>query len=199
GLTYTLGSQSLSHGSLVTITSSNRAFGASPSAGVTSAKFTYSCNAGVLSLDSTTNNAGSCNSGGYTFNGNYSSPSCTANCPSGMTLYGTSCYSGLRGKNFFNNAYYDCLNNFGTKFMGAPPGNTSYPLWSVFAANQVNYRTEVASRSCYPSTYPPGVNLTEDCGGASLNTIFSSFHSSNPPTPNVSYDKKAYYYCKKDI
>ncbi|MBW7954755.1 type II secretion system protein, partial [Candidatus Gracilibacteria bacterium] len=76
GLTYTLGSQSLSHGSLVTITSSNRAFGASPSAGVTSAKFTYSCNAGVLSLDSTTNNAGSCNSGGYTFNGNYSSPSC---------------------------------------------------------------------------------------------------------------------------
>ncbi|MBW7955017.1 hypothetical protein H3C61_04365, partial [Candidatus Gracilibacteria bacterium] len=80
GLTYTLGSQTLSHGSSVTITSSNRAFGTSPANGVTSAKFTYSCNAGVVTQISTSNNAGSCSSGGYTFNGNYSSPSCSSPC-----------------------------------------------------------------------------------------------------------------------
>lgn len=80
GLTYTLTSQSLAHVSSVTVTSANRAFGVSPANGSTSAKFTFSCNAWVISLTSTANNAGACNTSGYTFNNNYSSPACTSPC-----------------------------------------------------------------------------------------------------------------------
>ncbi len=78
GLTYSLSSQNITHGNTVIIISSNRAFWNPPSHGNTSAKFTYSCNAGNISLISSENNSWSCSTSWYTFNNNYSSPECTS-------------------------------------------------------------------------------------------------------------------------
>lgn len=78
GLMYSLASQSFTHGNSVTITSENRAFWTNPANGNTSANFTFSCNAWVISTLSTANNAWSCNSW-HVFNNNYSSPGCTPN------------------------------------------------------------------------------------------------------------------------
>ncbi len=196
GLTYTLTSQSLAHGNSVTITSANRAFGVSPAHGNTSAQFTYSCNAGVITLTSTANNAGACGAG-YTFNNNYASPACTANCPAGMNLEWTKCRSNIRPKNTFYNAYYDCVNNFWTTFIGTNSYDSNV-YWRSSSTSQVNYMCGSWSFSCYPDIFPP-TNLSWQCKSAAgtMNTIFQSHHSIQWCTP--AYDGTAYYQCYKSL
>lgn len=79
GLTYSLISQPLNNGQSITIISENRNFWSSPTHGVTKANFTFSCNAGSITITSTANHSWSCTTSGYTFNNDYSSPACILN------------------------------------------------------------------------------------------------------------------------
>ena len=67
-LSYTLTSQSLLSWNSIVITSSDRAFWTNPANGVTSAKFTFRCNGGVITTTATASNAGSCSTPFYVFN-----------------------------------------------------------------------------------------------------------------------------------
>jgi hypothetical protein len=104
--TYTIATPgTLLHNNSVT-KSGTYAFGTSPNNGTISADFVYSCNAWVLSK-SVSNTGGSCNTG-YTFNNNYSSPACTANCPAGWILSSWKCYSSLKWPLGFQAWINDC-------------------------------------------------------------------------------------------